>query len=379
MTRNLYVGRIRGITVELNSSWFIVILLISFVFSNFYLPFYYPDWSSSLLYWAIGALIALLLYGSIFLHELGHAVVAQKYDIPVRKITLFIFGGLAHISREAKNPDHELRIAAAGLLTSLGLFGVFRMIYLVFSGIIPLEALAAVGLFVSNLNLVIAVFNAVPAMPLDGGRILRALIWKYSKSKNRGTKIAATAGGVFSYLLIFFGLLNVFEGDVINGVWLAMIGLFLSQSNRYQSQSVRLEAIFSGMTVRNLMTEDIISVSPGMTVDQVIRGFFFNYKHPCFPVVDRGKVLGLLTVHSLKNVHRNEIQSVRVESIYLPLDNTFTISPEEEISQVLQMIMTNSIGRFLVMEDENLVGILSKTDILQYISIYRDIQLDEGK
>lgn len=378
MTTNLYMGKVKGITVEINSSWFIVVLLISFVFSNYYLPFYYPEWASSMLYWTVGIAIALLLYGSIFLHELGHSLVARKYGIKVDKITLFIFGGLAHISREAKTPEHELRISAAGPGTSLALFGIFRMAYLLFSGILPIEPLAATTLFVSNLNLVIAVFNSVPAMPLDGGRILRALVWKFSKSRNKGDKIASMAGGIFSYVLIFLGLLSVMSGNLVNGVWLAMIGLFLNQSIRSQAQTVKIEAIFKDMTVRSLMTTDIISVSPGMTVDQIIRGFFYNYKHPSFPVVDKGEVLGLLTVQSLKKVHRNEINSVRVSEIYLPLDSTFTISPDEDIPGVIRMIMTNPIGRFLVLEEGKLIGILSKTDILKYVNIYQNIQLDDG-
>ncbi len=378
MTKNLYVGKIKGITIELNSSWFVVVILVSFVFSNFYLPFFYPEWSSAE-YWSVGVCIALLLYASILLHELSHSLVAQKYGINVDKITLFIFGGLAHLSRDAKTPDHELRISAAGPLASLGLFIGFRAVYVVFSGIIPIEPVAAIGLFVSNLNLVIAAFNSVPAMPLDGGRILRALIWKYSGSRNRGTKIASIAGGVFSNLLIFFGIIFIVQGNMLNGVWLCMIGLFLGQSSRFQAQNIKLEKLFHGMTVRNLMTTDIISVSPGMTVDQVIRGFFYNYKHPCFPVIDKGEILGLLTVHSLKNVHRDEINRVRVEQIYLPLDTSFTISPDEEMVNVLQMIMRNPLGRFLAIEDGRLSGIISKTDILKYISIHQDIQLDEKK
>jgi len=378
MTKNLYVGKIKGITIELNSSWFVVVILVSFVFSNFYLPFFYPEWSSAA-YWSVGVCIALLLYASILLHELSHSLVAQKYGINVDKITLFIFGGLAHLSRDAKTPDHELRISAAGPLASLGLFIGFRAVYVVFSGIIPIEPVAAIGLFVSNLNLVIAAFNSVPAMPLDGGRILRALIWKYSGSRNRGTKIASIAGGVFSNLLIFFGIIFIVQGNMLNGVWLCMIGLFLGQSSRFQAQNIKLEKLFHGMTVRNLMTTDIISVSPGMTVDQVIRGFFYNYKHPCFPVIDKGEILGLLTVHSLKNVHRDEINRVRVEQIYLPLDTSFTISPDEEMVNVLQMIMRNPLGRFLAIEDGRLSGIISKTDILKYISIHQDIQLDEKK
>ncbi|HKL09989.1 MAG TPA: site-2 protease family protein [Clostridia bacterium] len=378
MTKNLYVGKIKGITIELNSSWFVVVILVSFVFSNFYLPFFYPNWSSGA-YWSVGVCIALLLYASILIHELSHSLVARKYGINVDKITLFIFGGLAHLSRDAKTPEAELKISAAGPLASLGLFIGFRAVYVVFSGILPIEPIAAIGLFVSNLNLAIAIFNSVPAMPLDGGRMLRALIWKYSSSRNKGTKVANISGGVFANLLIFFGILIVMQGNIINGIWLCMIGLFLGQSSRFQAQNVKVEKLFHGMTVRNLMTRDIISVSPGMTVDQVIRGFFYNYKHPCFPVMENGKVLGLLTVHSLKNVHRSEINYVRIEKIYMPLDSSFTISPDEEIVNVIQMIMKNPLGRFLVIENERLEGIISKTDIIKYISIHQDIQLDAEK
>ena len=378
MTKNLYVGKIKGITIELNSSWFVVVILVSFVFSNFYLPFFYPEWSQAA-YWSVGVSIALLLYASILAHELSHSLVAKKYGINVDKITLFIFGGLAHMSKEAKKPEHELRISAAGPLASLGLFLFFRAIYFIFSGILPIEAIAATGLFVSNLNLVIAVFNSVPAMPLDGGRMLKAIIWKYSKSRNRGIQIANITGGVFSNLLIFFGIILIVQGNMLNGVWLCMVGLFLGQSSRFQAQNVKLETLFNGMTVRNLMTTEIISVSPGMTVDQIIRGFFYNYKHPCFPVMEKGEVLGLLTVHSLKNVHRDEINRVRVEKVYLPLDTSFTISPDEDMANVIHMIMTNPLGRFLVIEEGRLVGIISKTDILKYISIHQEIQLDDGK
>ncbi len=376
MTRNFYLGKVKGITVELNASWFIVVILISYVFSNFYLPFFYPEWSTTA-YWSVGVCIALLLYVSIFLHELAHSLVAQKCDVPITKITLFIFGGLAHMSKEAKTPDCELRISVAGPLASLALFVFFRAIHIVFSEIFPIETLAAIGLFLSTLNLVIAVFNSVPAMPLDGGRMLMALVWKYSGSKNRGIKISNITGSVFSNLLIFFGILNIVRGSILNGVWFCMIGLFLGQSSRLNLQNTKFETLFKGMTVRNLMTTDIISVSPGMTVDQVIRGFFYNYKHPCFPVMDKGKVLGLLTIHSLKKVHRNEIDYVRVAEIYLPLDIAFTISPDEALNNVIQMIMTNPIGRFLVIENDKLVGILSKSDIIKYISIHQDIQLNE--
>ena len=372
MANSIRIGSIKKIDIEINYNWIIIFLLITFMFSNFYFPLYFPDWPD-FLYWIEGAVLAIMLFVSVLLHELSHSMVSMHYGIPVTKISLFIFGGLAYIEKEADSPKKEFFIAIAGPLMSVFLFGVFTLTGSLLQSAGVTDIVTAPLLFIGQMNIVLAIFNLFPALPLDGGRILTAIIWAIKKDRVYATRVAGSSGTIFSYGLMMLGILNILSGNLIGGIWLIFIGIFIGQSSQSSYQNALLEKLFNNLTVRDIMTSPVLTVDLHMSVSDVLRDFFYHYKHPFFPVEDDGMIVGAIMLKSLKSVNEKGMEDILVQQVYEPLDKRFIISPDEPAQNALRMMASNELGRFMVMENNILIGILSKTDLIKYISIYNEL------
>ncbi len=362
------IGRIKGIAIEINISWFIIFALTTYMLATSFFPQNYPDWAPAA-WWLLGALISVLLFASVLLHELSHSLVSIHLGLPVKKITLFIFGGVAQIESEPDDPDKELKIALAGpgmsiLLSTLFLAAANLLIWL--NAPEPAVVLCS---FLSYINLTLAIFNLVPAYPLDGGRVFRAVLWRFRGNLQSATRIASSVGAAFGYTLIFAGVYLVLSGNFINGVWFAFIGWFIAQASQLGYQQTLMEDVFTKIPVRNFMTTQVVAVDYHIPVQELVDNYFYRYKFICFPVRDGNSIIGLVNLDAVKKLGRESWQQTSVGRIAIALQPDLVVTPDDTVSQAMAKLFRNGVGRVLVMDQQQLAGIVSRTDVLNYMRI----------
>lgn len=356
------IGSILGIPIRVHFSWLIVFGLITWSLSTYYFPAAAPD-LPAVSYWTKGALAALLLFASVTFHELAHSFVAMKYKIPIDSITLFIFGGVAQIKGEPPDPKAEFRIAIAGPLSSFFLALLFYSLAAGSTG--GVKALFA---YLAQINFIIALFNLIPGFPMDGGRVLRSVIWKKKKDFFYATQKASGIGQKIALFFIFFGLFSIFAG-MPGGIWLMLIGWFLLTAAQASYQQAGLQQVLSGVQVNKLMTKEIVTLSPSMSLSEAVDGYFLKYGYGGFPVVDKGRLSGILTLKEVKNVERDEWDRVRVSDVLKPHDKRWEISPEEYVLKALELMIKEDMGRIIVMDKGSMVGLITRNGIARYLQI----------
>ena len=369
---SISIGKIKGIEIEINISWLVIFGLITFMLATNYFPQTYPNWSGGLM-WVISLIISLLFFASLLAHELSHSIVSKSLGLDVKKISLFILGGIAQIEKEPDKASDEFKIAIAGPAMSVFLFLVFGALSIIFTNLGLSEVLIAPTLYLSQVNLILAIFNMIPAFPLDGGRVLRSVIWYFKKDVNVATKIASFLGIVFAYVLIFLGVLGVLSGNTINGIWLVFIGWFLNQQSKGSYQSMVMNNIFEGVKLSKIMSKEVISVPSDMLIEQVIEDYFYKHNFVSFPVIDENTVKGIVTLDTLKTITKEERKSKRAVDITIPLNDNLRVSEKDSVSEAMEKIFSNRVGRVLVIDEDLLIGIVSRSDILKYIKINSEL------
>lgn len=372
MKGSFVIGKIKGIEIEINISWFVIFGLVIFMLAKSYFPQNYPDWSP-VLRWVSGSIIALLLFASVLLHELSHSLVSIGLGIEVKKITLFIFGGLAQIEGEPDDPIKELKIAIAGPAMSIFLF----VLFLVLAGIAALlgapDYVAVLLNYLADINLILAIFNMVPAFPLDGGRVFRALVWHFKGNLQYATKIASAMGNTFGYFLIFIGIFWMLTGDFLDGIWFAFIGWFISQASQSSYQNTLISDIFNKIHVSEFMTDKVVAVDYFISVQELVDHYFYKYKYFCFPVKRNEEITGIVSIDNINSVPKESWNQTTVGRITVPLNDSLIVSSGETVSAAMNKLFANRIGRVLVMDGDKLIGIVSRTDILNYIRIHSQL------
>jgi Zn-dependent protease/CBS domain-containing protein len=372
MKGSFKIGKIKGILIEVNASWFVIFALVTYTLASGYFPVYYPDFDPTTR-WVSSSAIALLFFVSVLLHELSHSLVSLKLGMPVKSITLFIFGGIAQIEQEPDEPMKELKMAIAGPGMSIFLFGLFLLLSIIFKNFgAPEAAVVSLG-YLSTINLSLAIFNLVPAFPLDGGRVLRAIIWRFTGNLQKSTKITSAMGSIFGYFLIAFGVLLLLNNYIINGIWLVFIGWFINQMSKDSYQSMLLSDIFDKINIREFMTGKVVTVDRSMSVQELVDNYFYKYKFAIFPVSQDGRIIGIVSAASVKQLETGARSQATVGSITTPLSDKLIISPDDIVSTAMTRLRSNGIGRVLVMDQNNLLGIVSNTDILNYLWIRNQI------
>lgn len=374
MRGSLVIGEIRGIKIEINASWLIVFGLVTFMLATSFFPANYPDWEPAI-NWAIGAILAVSLFVSVLLHELSHSLVAIRNGIPVKKITLFIFGGVAQIEKEPDDPLTEFKVAIAGPAMSV-------FLALLFSALAALGEAAALSqylvvplAYLSMVNTVLAVFNLVPAFPLDGGRVLRSLIWYLKGDLKLATSISSAVGSFFGYFLIFSGIFVALNGQLISGIWFIFIGWFITQASQTSYEQVRVNDLFKKIKVRSFMKEDVVPVDYHITLRELVDNYFYRYKYASFPVRRMDSWAGIVTINDIKAIPRDQWQERLVIEVTRELTEDMQVSPDQTVSSTLEKLAKNGVGRVLVLDDEeNLLGIVSNTDVLNYIRIHTQLE-----
>ena len=370
MTRhNIPLGRILGIPIGLDYSWFLIFALITWSLASSYYPSEFKNWSPPL-YWFMGALTAIMLFASVLLHELGHSVVALRYKIPVRSITLFIFGGVAQIGAEPPSAVAEFFIAIAGPIVSLVLALFFIVAKPVVTGIDPLWGLAK---YLAYMNMALVLFNLIPGYPLDGGRVLRAIVWVVTKNMRRATFIAANVGRFFGFLFVFVGVWHVFKGDFSGGLWIAFIGWFLDNAATAQVHQVVFQGLLAGHTASQAMNDHCVAVPADLTLQQLVDEHILGSGRRCF-LVNRGeKVVGLMTLHRVKEVPRLDWAHTTAAQVMLPLEELKRTSPNAELWTALQQMDRDGVNQLPVMTGNQVVGMLSREDVITFLRTMQEL------
>lgn len=365
---SLHIWSIRGIPIRIHFTWLIIFGLLSWTLASGYFPRHYPDLPIAA-YWLKGIIAALFLFGSILVHELMHAITAQKLRVPIAGITLFALGGVAEMQEEPPSPSAEFKIAIVGPLASM----VLALVFWVLLQVLDTEGMggtfAAVVVYLVTLNVVVAIFNMLPAFPLDGGRVLRSIIWGLTKNLKTATYWATHVGRGFAYLLILFGALALFAGAGFQGVWMALIGLFLLQGAQGGYAQVLFKEALEGVAVRDIMVKDVVTVPPNLSIPEVIERYFLVYGYGGFPVVENGKVLGVVSLAELKQVPSEDRQRLSVREVMTPLEDRLTLAPHEDVSVAFQSMAREGLGRLVVMERGRMVGLLTKTGLSRFLQI----------
>ena len=363
------LGRILKIPIGLDYSWFLIFVLLTWIFAVGYYPRMLQG-SPSSIFWLLGASTAIMLFVSVLIHELGHSLVARRYNVPVKSITLFIFGGVSQITKEPTSASSEFWIAVAGPATSFLLAILFGLLQTVFTTVAPLFALAK---YLAFINGTLAVFNLIPGFPLDGGRVFRAIVWGVTKNFNRSTVIAANVGRFIAFLFIMFGILLMFRGNFANGLWIAVIGWFLESAATAQIHQQTVHVRLAGHKVSDAMSQSCTFIPADRTIQQLVDEQVFGAGQRCFMVRTGKKVLGLLTLHNIKNVPREQWATVTGDQIMIPLNDVKSVPPNEELEAALQEMDRDGVNQLPVMTNGSVLGMLTREDVIDYLRTLSDL------
>jgi Zn-dependent protease/CBS domain-containing protein len=365
---HLQIARVIGIPIYLHFSWLIIFGLIVWTLSTGYFPAKSPDLPASS-HWVKGLVASLLFFVSILLHELGHAVVALRHGLRTRSITLFIFGGVAQLENDPKDGRAEFRMAAAGPLVSLALAGLFYVCAtLPFVG----PSAAAVARYLALINLILAVFNLVPAFPMDGGRLLRGALWG-PMGKARATRIASTAGTFFAFFLIFAGVFSLVRGDSLGGLWYILIGWFIKDASAASYQQVRLDEALRGVTVRDAMVDGVATIPSSGSVGEAAREYFAHTGYGSYPVTRGEAVVGLLCLKDVLRLSAEERESTSVQGAMRPLTDAIVTDADALLPVAIVRMAQAGSGRLLVMEGDHLVGLLTTNGVMRRLKVREEL------
>ncbi|KPK82578.1 MAG: hypothetical protein AMS25_01585 [Gemmatimonas sp. SM23_52] len=373
MIGGIRIARFFGFDVRVDLSWFVVFLLVLWTFAKAVFPQRNPGLSAGE-YIAMAWVGALLFFLSVLLHELAHSAMARARGIQVEGITLFIFGGMARISSEATSPKDEFLITVVGPLSSavigLVLFGFARAAQALG---LP-QSVSGVASWLAFLNFVLAAFNLIPGFPLDGGRLFRSLVWQLTQDLRKATRWASLSGRSFGLLLVALGVVYLFGGFLVNGMWFIFIGWFLHQAAESSYRQLILRRILQGVRAREAMTRNPETVSPDLALRDLVDEYFLKRRYASFPVEDRtGRLLGLITLTQVKDVERDKWPTTRVSDAMTQICEAVTVRPEDSLADVLSKLESAGVGRALVVTDGRLEGMISRTDVAQWLDRYQKL------
>jgi Zn-dependent protease/CBS domain-containing protein len=362
------LGRIAGIEVRIDSSWTVIALLITY---SLYLrfSFLYPNLSTAGAA-GIGILAAVLFFACVLAHEMAHALVSQARGIRVQDITLFLFGGATRARVESRGPGDEFVIALVGPLTSALLAGLFWGIEILARDTLSRPLAGAFG-YLAWVNLLLAGFNLVPGFPLDGGRLLRSAIWKSTGSIERATRVASLAGQAVGWLLVIGGVAFLLTGNLAGGIWFAFIGWFLVQGARASYQELQLRHLLRGVEAHDVMARDLLRIPPDLSLQDAVDRYFMRYDHGAFPVEEGGRTVGLLTLRGVRRVPREQWPTRRVRDQMVSLGDQLMVPPDARMDQVMGKLEDGDANRVLVVDDGEVVGIITSSDLTRWLQRWR--------
>lgn len=373
--RRIDLFKIFGFAIRIDLSWFIIAVLITWSLAEGWFPSSYEGLATST-YWWMGGAGALGLFGSVVLHELSHALVARRHGLSMKGITLFIFGGVAEMQDEPPSPRAEFMMAIAGpiasILIALACYGLYR------GGTqagLPVSITGVIE-YLAMINGVLAVFNLVPAFPLDGGRVLRSALWRWRGNLRWATRITARMGSGFGIALILLGIMGVLSGNFVGGMWWFLIGMFLRGAAQMSYQQQLLRQALEGESISRFMKRDPITVPPDISIQELVDEYVYKYHFKMFPVVENGKLLGAINTRRLMDIPREEWPRQTVEAFTERPSPGNTVKSDMDAMNVLAKINRRGESRLMVVGEDGLVGVIALKDLLNFLAL--KIELEDG-
>ncbi len=371
--KRITLFKLLGFEVRMDMSWLVLGFLITWSLAKGIFPGHYKALPEAT-YWWMGVAGALGLFGSIVFHELSHSLVAKRFGLPMKGITLFIFGGVAEMEDEPPSAKAEFLMAIAGPLSSI-LLGL--ILFAVFTRFVdlPVPVSGVIG-YLAVINLILAGFNLLPAYPLDGGRVLRSILWRWKKNLRWATRIASQIGSGFGIALVFFGAFNVLLGNIIGGIWQVMIGFFLRGAAQSSYQQVLIRKALEGETVEHFMKKDPVTAPPSLSIKDLVEEYIYSYHYKMYPVVQNGKLLGCITTRQVKEIPRGQWQSRIVGESLTKCSPENAIGPRVDVIKALSIMNRTGNSRLMVVDAERLVGIITLKDIMGFLAMKFDLGED---
>lgn len=381
------IGQIFGINIRIDWSWIFIFLLITWNLAASVLPQWHPAWGLAL-NWTIAVAASLLFFASVLAHELSHSLVAKARGLPVRRITLFLFGGVSNIEREPPSPGTEFLMAVVGPITSILLGVIFLLLGRASAGemrnlvtdptqaFTHLSPLATLLFWLGPINILVGCFNLIPGFPLDGGRILRSILWAATKNLHQATRWASGIGQVIAWLFIIGGIsmvfgvqLPVFGTGLISGLWLAFIGWFLNQASTASYQQIVIQDLLEDVPVSRLMRSNVPTVPANIPVNTLVYDLLIGSDERAFPVVEDGRLVGLVCLEDVRKLPREVWETTPVSEIMTRADQLAVATPQEEASEALDQLVRRDVRQMPVVEDGHLVGLLRRRDIVKWLQL----------
>jgi Zn-dependent protease/predicted transcriptional regulator len=372
------LGRIMGIPIRIHYTLWFVFILIAWSLAVGYMPQQYPG-LNAVTYWAIGIASAIILFASVLVHELSHSYIAKKNGLPIARITLFFFGGVSELTEEPQDPGLEVRMAAAGPLMSFLIAAVLGAFWYVGESVkAPVPIIATLG-YAALINGVLGLFNLLPAFPLDGGRVFRGSIWKHSNNLVAATRTATRVSEGLSLLMMLGGFVAIVFGDFIDGIWIVVLGWFIKSGAETGLRQTLVGEALSGVSVADIMTRDVLTVPPEITVQQLVSDYFLVHRHGGYPVVKDGEVLGVVTLQCVRAVPKEKRDFETVQQGMIPCERAVTVKPSVTALDAMQKMARNKVGRVLVIDESHLVGIVTRGDLVRTIHTRQELELGPGR
>jgi Zn-dependent protease/CBS domain-containing protein len=377
--KRINLFKLFGFEVRIDLSWVILAILVAWSLSAGFFPVRFKGLSTET-YWLMGIVGALGLFLSIVIHEMSHSLVARNYGMPMKGITLFIFGGVAEMKKEPQSPKAEFMMAIAGPISSILIGLAFYGIYVLSRQSGWPEPIYGVVQYLAWMNGLLAGFNLLPAFPLDGGRVLRSILWGWKKSLRWATRVSSHIGSGFGILLIIFGIFQFFSGNFIGGMWWFFIGMFLQSAAKMSYQQLLVRKALQGESIRRFMRPDPVTAPPSISVGELVEDYIYRYHFKFFPVVEEtNQLVGCVTTKQVKEIPRQEWSQKRVGEIAVRCSSENTISPEMDAIEALSLMNQTGSSRLMVTEGNRLIGVISLKDMLGFLSLKVELEGKENK
>ncbi|HPD47293.1 MAG TPA: site-2 protease family protein [Anaerohalosphaeraceae bacterium] len=365
-----------GFKVGVDITWFILAVLVTWSLAAGLFPYYFEGFSTAT-YWWMGVAGALGLFISIIFHEFCHSIVARQFGMPMKGITLFIFGGVAEMTEEPPSAKAELLMAAAGPASSVVFAGILFLVHFVGRTMLWPAPVNAVVVYLVWLNIVLAIFNMIPAFPLDGGRVLRSILWAAKKDLRWATRIASRMGSGFGIFLTVLGVISFIGGNFIGGLWYFLIGMFIRGASQSSYREMLIRQALAGEHVERFMKSDPVVAPPSISIRQLVEDYFYRYHYKMFPVSDGGRLEGCVSTKDIKDVPRSEWDRRQVAQIAKPCSDDNTVAPQSDATEALATMNRTGNSRLMVVKEGRLTGIITLKDLLKFLAIKLD--LEEGE
>jgi Zn-dependent protease/CBS domain-containing protein len=371
--KQLRLFKLMGFEVKVDLSWVIIAVLIAWSLSSGFFPARFRNYPAQT-YWIMGFAGAIGLFISIIAHEFSHSLAARKYGLPIKGITLFLFGGVAEMGEEPKTAKAEFMMAIVGPISSI-MIGMVCYIFYYFGlkAGVPYPVTGVIY-YLAMINGVLAGFNMLPAFPLDGGRVLRSILWHFKGDLKWATRIASGIGSFFGLFLILVGVFDVITGNFVSGMWSFLIGLFLKKAAENSYQQMITHRALEGESLRRFMTVDPVTVSPSTTIGQLVEDYVYKHHFKMYPVVDRNQLVGCITTHQVREIPRDQWPYKTVGEVAVTCEMGNTIGPDADVNQALSQMLKNNSSRIMVVDKGRLLGIIALKDLMEFLSLKIELE-----